>query len=142
MTGAQRYSIFGGKAVIKQNKFGVWQFRMRISSEKKYVEKSLRTKKKTDAVELVEELYIKLRNELANGKTLFAPTYEEAMQHYIAYKQREVDVNALTDGRLTTIKTHLSHFIEYIDKNKRKNKKKIPTGCSVCYKEKINGPSN
>jgi hypothetical protein len=57
---------------------------MWISSEKKYIEKSLRTKKKTDAIELAEELYIKLRNELANGKTLFAPTYEEAMQQYIA----------------------------------------------------------
>ena len=113
----ERFSILGGKAFIKQNKFGVWQFRMWISSEKKYVEKSLRTKKKTDAVDLAEELYIQLRNELANGKTLFAPTYAEAMQQYIAYKQREVDVNALTDGRLTTIKAHLSHFVEYIDKN-------------------------
>ena len=54
--------ILGGKAFIKQNKFGVWQFRMWISSEKKYVEKSLRTKKKTDAVDLAEELYIQLRN--------------------------------------------------------------------------------
>ena len=117
MFSAEKISIFGNKAVIKQNKFGVWQFRMWISSEKKYVEKSLRTKKKTDAVDLAEELYIKLRNELANGKSLFAPTYAEAMQQYIAYKQREVDVNALTDGRLTTIKAHLSHFVEYIDKN-------------------------
>ena len=75
-----KVSILGDKAVIKQNKFGVWQFRMWISSEKKYVEKSLRTKKKTDAVDLAEELYIQLRNELANGKTLFAPTYAEAMQ--------------------------------------------------------------
>ena len=64
-----KVSILGDKAVIKQNKFGVWQFRMWISSEKKYVEKSLRTKKKTDAVDLAEELYIQLRNELANGKT-------------------------------------------------------------------------
>jgi len=94
-----KVSIFGDKAAIKQNKFGVWQFRMWISSEKKYVEKSLRTKKKTDAVDLAGELYMKLRNELANGKSLFAPTYAEAMQQYIAYKQREVDVNALTDGR-------------------------------------------
>ena len=72
MAYAQRFSVLGGKAFIKQNKFGVWQFRMWISSEKKYVEKSLRTKKKTDAVDLAEELYIQLRNELANGKTLFA----------------------------------------------------------------------
>ena len=44
---------------------------MWISSEKKCVEKSLPTKKKADAVDLAEELYIQLRNELANGKTLF-----------------------------------------------------------------------
>ena len=80
MFSAEKISIFGNKAVIKQNKFGVWQFRMWISSEKKYVEKSLRTKKKTDAVDLAEELYIQLRNELANGKTLFAPTYAEAVK--------------------------------------------------------------
>ena len=43
---SDRLEILGGKAFIKQNKFGVWQFRMWISSEKKYVEKSLRTKKK------------------------------------------------------------------------------------------------
>ena len=30
-----KIEIFGNKAVIKQNKFGVWQFRMWISSEKK-----------------------------------------------------------------------------------------------------------
>ena len=40
MFSAEKISIFGNKAVIKQNKFGVWQFRMWISSEKKYVEKS------------------------------------------------------------------------------------------------------
>jgi len=72
-----KIEIFDNKAVIKQKKFGVWQFRMWIRSEKKYVEKSPRTKKKIDAVDLVEELYIQLRNELANGKTLFAPTYAE-----------------------------------------------------------------
>ena len=90
---------------------------MWISNEKKYVEKSLRTKKKTDAIDLAEELYIQLRNKLANGKTLFVPTYAEAIQQYISYKQREVDVNALTDSRLTTIKAHLSNFVEYNDKN-------------------------
>ena len=63
-----KVEVFGGKAIIKQNKFGVWQFRMWISGEKKYVEKSLRTKKKTDAVDLAEELYKQLRNELANGQ--------------------------------------------------------------------------
>lgn len=65
-----KVEVFGGKANIKQNKFDVWQFKMWISSEK-YVEKSLRTKKKIDAVDLAEELYIQLRNELANGKCTY-----------------------------------------------------------------------
>ena len=47
---------------------------MWISSKKKYVEKSLRTQKKTDAVDLAEELHTQLRNKLANGKTVFATT--------------------------------------------------------------------
>ena len=88
-----------------------------MNSQKKHVEKSLRNKKETDAVDLAEDLYIQLRNELAYGETQFALTYANAMQQYIAYKQREAGVNALTDGKLTTIKAHFSHFVEYIDKN-------------------------
>jgi hypothetical protein len=30
----ERIDIYGGKATIKQNKFGVWQFRMWVSNEK------------------------------------------------------------------------------------------------------------
>ena len=72
---SERVEVFSNKALTKQSKFGVWQFRMRISNDKKYVEKQLRSKKKTDAVDLAEELYMQLRNELANGKILFATTY-------------------------------------------------------------------
>ena len=50
-------------------------------------------------------MYIQLRKELANGKTLLAPTYAEAMKQYIASKQREVDVNALTEKTTSTIVT-------------------------------------
>ena len=35
MAYAKRFSVLGDKAFIKQNKFGVWQFRMKISSKKK-----------------------------------------------------------------------------------------------------------
>ena len=45
----ERIDIYGGKATIKQNKFGVWQFRMWVSNEKRYYEKSLRTKRRAEA---------------------------------------------------------------------------------------------
>ncbi len=37
---------FGNQTIIKQKKFNLWQFRMWISSEKNYFEKSLCTKMK------------------------------------------------------------------------------------------------
>ena len=45
----ERIDIYGGKATIKQNKFGVLQFRMWVSNEKRYYEKSLRTKRRAEA---------------------------------------------------------------------------------------------
>ena len=41
--------ILGGKAIIFQNDFDIWQFRTWISEEKQYVRKSLRTKDKHQA---------------------------------------------------------------------------------------------
>ena len=45
----ERRDIYGGKATIKQNKIDVWQFRMWVSNEKRYYEKSLRTKRRAEA---------------------------------------------------------------------------------------------
>ena len=45
----ERIDIYCGKATIKQNKFGVWQFRMWVSNERRYYEKSLRTKRRAEA---------------------------------------------------------------------------------------------
>ena len=49
--------ILGGKAIIFQNDFEVWQFRCWISEEKKYVRQSLKTKDEYQAVDLAEELF-------------------------------------------------------------------------------------
>ena len=49
MFNADKISILDNKVAIKQDNFDVWQFRMWINSEKKYVEKSLCKKKKTKA---------------------------------------------------------------------------------------------
>jgi hypothetical protein len=52
----ERIDIYGGKATIKQNKYGVWQFRMWVSNEKRYYEKSLRTKRRAEAIDKAEKL--------------------------------------------------------------------------------------
>ena len=40
----EEVKIFGGKANIYTNEYGVWQFRVWLCNENKYVQKSLRTK--------------------------------------------------------------------------------------------------
>ena len=52
--------ILGNKATIYTNKFGMWQFRLWLAKENKYVRKSLKTKEKTLAIERGEELYIEV----------------------------------------------------------------------------------
>ena len=59
----EEVKIFGGKASIYTNEYGVWQFRVWLRNENKYVRKSLRTKVKMYAIEQAEELYIEIRNE-------------------------------------------------------------------------------
>lgn len=114
---ADKIKIFGGKATIKANSFGVYQFRMWISAEKRYVEKSLRTKRKGEAIEKAEAMYDTIIVELAKGKTLFTPKVSEAVARYLTERQRDVNVGNIVEGRWRTIRTQLKHFIAYVGKD-------------------------
>jgi hypothetical protein len=94
--------ILGNKATIYTNKFGMWQFRLWLSNENKYVRKSLKTKEKTLAIERGEEQYIEARSkEVGSGNV------------------------GIVKGRLDTIKTHLKHFLEYVRKDEKVSNYKL-----------------
>jgi len=59
--------ILGNKATIYTNKFSMWQFRLWLANENKYVRKSLKTKEKTLAIERGEELYIEVAHKQKSG---------------------------------------------------------------------------
>jgi len=48
--------IYNSKAVIYQNDYDVWQFRMWLADEDKYIRQSLRTKDKAKAIADAEAL--------------------------------------------------------------------------------------
>ena len=79
----EEVKIFGGKANIYTNEYGVWQFRVWLRNENKYVRKSLRTKVKMYAIEQAEELYIEIRNEQKKGRKYYAITVKEAVDDYL-----------------------------------------------------------
>jgi hypothetical protein len=55
--------IYNSKAVIYQNDYDVWQFRMWLADEDKYIRQSLRTKDKAKAIGVVLK-YLKAINNL------------------------------------------------------------------------------
>ena len=105
--------IFGGEAIIYTNDFEVWQFRCWISSEGKYVRKSLRTKIRSDAIELAKKEYLAIEYARQNDKKLFGVSIVEAADAFLANKGKQVG-RQIVAGRLATIKAHLQHFLDYV----------------------------
>ncbi len=84
---AERIDIYSGKATIKHNNFGVWQFRMRVSNKKRYYEKSLRTKHRAEANGEKVNNYA-----LAKQVGIGVEQRNTEEEWDTAYKQREVSV--------------------------------------------------
>ncbi len=105
--------ILGSKAVIFQNKYDVWQFRMYVKQARRYLE-SLRTKEQALAEERAEDLYIEIKNDIKNGKSFFAISIKEGVQMYLEYRKQDIGVAdvGIVEGRYRTIVTHLNHYLD------------------------------
>ena len=112
-----RHPIFGGKAEILQTAAsnGVWQFRCFISEEGKYVRKSLRTRDFESACALAEKEYLQIYSDVSSGKKLFGIKLRELVDLYLEKRLEHAEEGLITQGRLTTIKSQLKHFLEYKD---------------------------
>ena len=112
--------ILGGKAIIFQNDFDVWQFRTWISEEKQYVRKSLKTKDKHQATNDAEDMYFQIISRVRNNEKIFGKKIEEAIVPFLNFKKRQVGVGneiTIVIGRYKTIEAHLRHFVRYIGAN-------------------------
>lgn len=116
-----KQDVFGGKARIYRTPASgdVWQFRMWIAEEKKYVRQSLKTRDRETAVERAEQKYLELYSNVKAGKKLFGITLDELVTLYLAWRQSDVDGEYITAGRLSTIRTQLKHFTGYKGKKTR-----------------------
>ena len=82
--------ILGGKAVILMNVHEIWQFRMWVASEKKYVNESLKTRDKALAIELAENKVYAIGYKLQQGEKIFGITVDEACNEFLKYKEKQV----------------------------------------------------
>ena len=88
-----------------------------MEKEKKYVRKSLRTRKRTEAVELGKELYLELFADMKQGKSYYSITSEKAAEKYLAARKHDCEMRLIAESRYKTLKSHLKHWVAFIDKN-------------------------
>ena len=64
--------IYNSKAVIYQNDYDVWQFRIWLADENKYFRQSLRTKDKAKAISDAEEMFEDVRYMKRKGRKVYS----------------------------------------------------------------------
>ena len=90
----------------------VWQFRMWIAEEKKYLRKSLRTRDFEAAIQRAEKLYLETYANVSAGKKLFGLSLQELTELYIQWREGDVGTR-ITLGRLVTLKSQMEHILAY-----------------------------
>jgi len=110
-------ALFESVLLSKRGEF--WHFRMWLAHERKYARFSLKTKNRQTAIATAEQHYYKLKVlEMAN-KPYFSLTAKEGVAKYIGQRAIDVKDGIIVKGRLSTIKTHLEHWLKYIGKDTR-----------------------
>ena len=99
--------LLGGKGEIYRmlRSNDVYQCRIWVPSERKYVRKSLKTTDYETAKLKGEELIFKVLGEVAQGKKLFGITLGELVDKFLEYRREDAKNGVITEGRLTTIQS-------------------------------------
>lgn len=108
----EQHDILGGKATILRTAASgdVWQFRMWVSKEKKYVRETLKTRDLQTAVERAEERYLCLYSDIASGRKLFGINLVQLIALYLEWRAKDVEGGNITPGRLVTLTSQLKHL--------------------------------
>jgi integrase len=113
--------IFDGHVRIFKttNSGDVYQMRMYVQEEKRYIRKSLKTRDKQLALSLAQKEFIFYQAKILNGEKLFSLTANEMRERYLKYVQTLVDEKQISIGRQTNIKTFTKHYLEFVGKNSK-----------------------
>jgi integrase len=108
-------ALFDNVLVYKRGEF--WHFRMWLVNEHKYARFSLKVRNRQSAIDKAEKHYYELKVLEANKKPYFSITTKEGVERYTKQRQIDVEDGIIVKGRLSTIKTHLAHWLKFIGKD-------------------------
>lgn len=103
-------AILGGRGEIyRMARSGdVFQCRVWLPKERRYLRRSLRTTSPNEARILGEELVLKTLQDLSIGKKLFGITLHQLCDLYLEYRKQEVGLgDGITEGRFRTLTSQI-----------------------------------
>lgn len=98
--------VIGGAEVYKMSRSGdVYQFRMWLPEERKYLRVSLKTELEEDALRFAQDKVLDVLSDIKQGKKQFGVTLGELLEEYLEWRYQDVVGGVITSGRFTTIKS-------------------------------------
>jgi integrase len=108
-------AIYDDAVILKRGDY--WQFRMWLTDEHKYARFSLKTRNKSTAIDKAKLHYHELMAQQLAGKKYFSLTTKLGVEAYLQQRSKDVDAKAIVKGRLSTITTHLQHWLNFIGRD-------------------------
>jgi len=81
--------------------------------EKKWLRKSLHTRKLSEALEAGRKLIMTTLTLIEMGERVFNKTYQQVVDEHLKEKQEEADAKMITQGRVTTIRSALKWAVQF-----------------------------
>jgi integrase len=110
------HDLFDGRMRIYRTvKSGdVWQFRMYVKAEKRYVRESLRTTDKEIAKQRAEEKFFQYKARMDRDEKIFSITAKQLAEKYLAYETERHESGQIRLGRLANVRTHVKHYLRFV----------------------------
>jgi integrase len=110
------HDLFDGRMRIYRTvKSGdVWQFRMYVQAEKRYVRESLRTRDKDIATQRAEAKFIEYSARILRDEKIFSITAKQLVEKYVAYETERHESGQIRLGRLANVRTHVKHYLRFV----------------------------
>jgi len=113
--------IFDGHIRIYKttNSGDVWQLRMYVQEEKRYIRESLKTRDKSVAISRAQDRFIYYQARLRNGEVIFSINAEEFREKYLKYVDKLVEDGQMSKGRASCIRSFTLRYLEFVGKDKK-----------------------
>lgn len=112
---ANEIAIYDEALIYQRGEY--WQMRMWLAKEGKYARFSLRTRNRDTAEAKAKKYYHELMAQQLSGKTYFSMTAKQGVEEYVKQRQKDMEAGLIVKGRLGTIKTHLEHWLNFVNKD-------------------------